>query len=158
FRLCELAHTQSGLGAIFCTGKPDPRHGTIQVASSRKGAKSRTHGRKSRSTGTKARVRASNGPNSLTELKKQLEARTRELGEARRHADKAQRQLAESQCQVREALEQQNATSEILGAVARSSIDVQIVLDTMCQSAARLCEAYDASIWRPDGDRLVLVA
>src|SRR5262249_28198807 len=124
----------------------------------RKGAKSRTHGRKSRSTGTKARVRASNGPNSLTELKKQLEARTRELGEARRHADKAQRQLAESQCQVREALEQQNATSEILGAVARSSIDVQIVLDTMCQSAARLCEAYDASIWRPDGDRLVLVA
>jgi GAF domain-containing protein len=56
------------------------------------------------------------------------------------------------------ALEQQAATSEILGAVARSSTDVQIVLDSVCQSAARLCEAHDASIWRPDGDRLVLVS
>jgi GAF domain-containing protein len=83
-------------------------------------------------------------PNSLIELKKQLEERTRELAEARGH--------------LTEALEQQNVTSEILGAVARSSTDVQIVLDTVCQSAARLCEAYDASIWCPDGDRLVLVA
>ena len=111
---------------------------------SRKGAKSPTRGRKHRSTGTKARARVSNGPNSLIELKKQLDVRTRELAEARGH--------------LTEALEQQNATSEILGAVARSATDVQIVLDTVCQSAARLCEAYDASIWCPDGDRLVLVA
>src|SRR5499427_3180884 len=78
------------------------------------------------------------------ELEQKLEARTRELHEAREH--------------LAEALEQQTATSEILGAVARSSTDLQIVLDTVCQSAARLCEAYDASIWCPDGDRLVLVA
>ena len=32
------------------------------------------------------------------------------------------------------------------------------MLDTVCQSAAQLCEAYDASIWQPDGDRLLLVA
>jgi two-component system, NtrC family, sensor kinase len=32
------------------------------------------------------------------------------------------------------------------------------VLDAVCQSAARLYEAYDASIWRPDGDRLRVVA
>jgi two-component system, NtrC family, sensor kinase len=114
------------------------------VTLSRKEAKSPTRGRKLRSTGTKARARVSNGPNSLIELKKQLDVRTRELAEARGH--------------LTEALEQQNATSEILGAVARSSTDVQIVLDTVCQSAARLCEAYDASIWCPDGDRLVLVA
>ena len=123
-----------------------------------KGAKSPTRARKLRSTGTKARAHVSDGPNSPIELKKQLEGRTRELDEARRHGDKARRQLAEAQRQVREALEQQNATSEILGAVARSSTDVQIVLDTVCQSAARLCEAYDASIWCPDGDRLLLVA
>jgi hypothetical protein len=108
---------------------------------SRKGSNSPT---RLRSTGTKARARVSSGPNSLVELNKQLEVRTRELAEARGH--------------FTEALEQQNATSEILDAVARSSTDVQIVLDTVCQSAARLCEAYDASIWFPDGDRLVLVA
>src|SRR5262249_53279305 len=78
------------------------------------------------------------------ELEQKLEARTRELAVARGY--------------LTEALEQQNATSEILGAVARSSTDVQIVLDTVCQNAARLCEAYDASIWRPDGDQLLLVA
>ena len=52
-----------------------------------------------------------------------------------------------------QASEQQRATSEILSVVARSRTDVQSVLDTVCRSAAQLCEAYDASVWRPDGDR-----
>jgi GAF domain-containing protein len=60
--------------------------------------------------------------------------------------------------ELHEAQEQQRATSEILGAVARSRTDVQSVLNSVCQSAAQLCEAYDASIWRPDGDRLLLAA
>jgi hypothetical protein len=47
-----------------------------EVILARKEAKSLTRGRKLRSTGTKARA-LSNGPNSLIELKKQLEARTR---------------------------------------------------------------------------------
>src|SRR5262249_47840676 len=62
------------------------------------GANSPTRGRKLRSTGTKARAHVSDEPNSLVELKKQLEARTRELAEARGH--------------LSEALEQQTATSE----------------------------------------------
>jgi hypothetical protein len=74
----------------------------------------------------------------------QLDQRTRELAEAQKH--------------LAEALEQQTATSEILGTVAHSSADIQSVLDAVCQSAARLCQAYDSSIWRPDGDRLLLVA
>jgi GAF domain-containing protein len=57
-----------------------------------------------------------------------------------------------------EALEQQRATSKILGVVARSRADVQSVLDTVCQSAAQLCDAYDAAIWQPEGDRLLLAA
>src|SRR6516165_5149311 len=60
--------------------------------------------------------------------------------------------------ELREAQEQQRATSEILGVVARSRTDVQSVLDTVCQSAAQLCEAYDAAIWRPNGDQLLLAA
>src|SRR6516162_3498180 len=60
--------------------------------------------------------------------------------------------------ELREGQEQQRATSEILGVVARSRTDVQSVLDTVCRSAAQLCEAYDASVWRPDGDRLLLAA
>jgi two-component system, NtrC family, sensor kinase len=60
--------------------------------------------------------------------------------------------------ELHDAQEQQRTTSEILGVVARSRTDVQSVLDTVCQSAAQLCEAYDASIWRPDGDRLLLAA
>ena len=60
--------------------------------------------------------------------------------------------------ELRETQEQQRATSEILGVVARSRTDVQSVLDTVCQSAAQLCEAYDATIWRPNGDQLLLAA
>src|SRR5215472_106409 len=57
-----------------------------------------------------------------------------------------------------EAQDQQRTTSEILGVVARSRTDLRSVLDTVCQSAAQLCEAYDATIWRPDGDRLLPAA
>src|SRR6516165_5142891 len=56
--------------------------------------------------------------------------------------------------ELHEAQDQQRTTSEILGVVARSRTDLRSVLDTVCQSAAQLCEAYDATIWRPDGDRL----
>jgi hypothetical protein len=57
-----------------------------------------------------------------------------------------------------EALEQQRATSKILGVVARSQVDVQSVLDTVCQSAAQLCDAYDAAIWQPEGYQSLLAA
>src|SRR6516165_7749860 len=60
--------------------------------------------------------------------------------------------------ELQEGQEQQRATSEILGVVARSRTDLQSVLDTVCQSAGQLCEAYDASVWRLDGDRLLLAA
>jgi len=76
------------------------------VTLSLKGANT-TRGGKLRSTGTKPRAHVSDGPNSLIELKKQLEARTRELAEAQGHLSEAQ--------------ERQAATDEVLRVISKGS-------------------------------------
>src|SRR5512145_1380922 len=60
--------------------------------------------------------------------------------------------------QLKEALEQQTATSEILGVIASSPTDVQPVLDVVAQSAARVCGSDDATIRLIEGDTMSLVA
>jgi GAF domain-containing protein len=60
--------------------------------------------------------------------------------------------------ELKEALEQQTATSEILGVIASSPTDIQPVLDVVAENAARLCDATDAAIWRTDGENLQSVA
>jgi GAF domain-containing protein/CheY-like chemotaxis protein len=56
-----------------------------------------------------------------------------------------------------EALEQQTATSEILRVISSSPTDIQPVFETIAQSAAQLCGAFDAMVLRVDGDILRLV-
>ena len=60
--------------------------------------------------------------------------------------------------ELKESLEQQTATSEILGVIASSPTDIQPVLDVVAENAARLCDATDAVINRIDGDKLRAVA
>jgi signal transduction histidine kinase len=60
--------------------------------------------------------------------------------------------------ELKESLEQQTATSEILGVIASSLTDIQPVLDVVAQNAARLCDASDAAIYRIDGERVQPVA
>jgi GAF domain-containing protein len=60
--------------------------------------------------------------------------------------------------ELKESLEQQTATSEILSVIASSPTNIQPVLDVVAENAARLCEATDAQIRLVEGNRTRLVA
>src|SRR6266511_2517743 len=60
--------------------------------------------------------------------------------------------------ELKEALEQQTATSEILGVIASSPTDIQPMLDTVAKNAARVCSADDTMVRLVQGNKLIRLA
>ena len=79
------------------------------------------------------------------QIKKELKRVTEQL-------ESRDRELEQRNAELREALEHQTATAEVLGIISRSPTDVQPVLDSIVESAAKVCGIDDMVLRLRDGE------
>src|SRR5437660_2051331 len=78
--------------------------------------------------------------------------------DAKKENSRLKRELAEALEREKAAHQQQTATADVLKVISRSTFDLQMVLDTLTESACRLCDAYDAVLFLREGELLVFGA
>ncbi len=82
----------------------------------------------------------------------------RMAGQLQQYTSGLEQKVEERTRDLRETLEQQTATSEILGVISSSPTDLQPILNAVAQNATRLCDASGALVLRVEGDSMTLAA
>jgi hypothetical protein len=112
-----------------------------------KAQRRKTGARKTRITSKAAGPESSSAAREKTKVARLARERDEALQRQAATVDENARLLNE----LRESLQQKTATAEVLNLISRSTFDLPKVLNTLVESAPRLCDADKGVILRPSG-------
>src|SRR5262249_728197 len=94
----------------------------------------------------------------IAELRQELETRNRDLAQSLQRENATASENVRLVQELKESLEQQTSTSQILGVIASSPREIQPVRDQIAANAARLCDWFNAQIYLVEGNTVRKVA